>query len=349
MDSSRSNPPCLIIFRIGSVGDTIVSVPCFHAIARSFPGHRRILLTNAVDSVRASSAESILSGTGWIHETLYFNVGPAKLRYSVALARKLRSLNADALIHLTPRTSALQVLRDLVFFRTAGIRKIIGAPLRVGVRECQVDAATGELEFEAERLARLLKPRIDVDLRSPDWDLCLTADEQAMATRKLAGLRSARFRVALAPGARIPAKDWGEQRWGALIKELQRRVPDVALVFVGAPDERSLAERVSQSWQGDKINLCGDLSPRESAAVLSRCDLLICHDSGPMHLAASQGTHCVALFGDFNRPRQWFPYGSGHIVIHQPRGVQNIDVGQVADAVEAGLRQSTPRETLETC
>src|SRR5882757_2017043 len=200
MDSSRSIKPCLVIFRIGSVGDTVVSLPCFHAIARAFPEHRRILLTNAVDSVRASSAESIISGTGLVHETLYFPIGRGKLRYSVALAGKLRRLDADALIHLTPRTTALQVYRDLIFFRAAGIRKIIGAPLRAGARECQIDAATGELEYEAQRLARLLRPGIEVNLQQSGWDLCFTAAEQATATHELLGLSDQRPIVALAPG-----------------------------------------------------------------------------------------------------------------------------------------------------
>ncbi len=60
--------------------------------------------------------------------------------------------------------------------------------------------------------------------------------------------------------------------------------------------------------------------------MLAKCGLLVCHDSGPMHLAASQGTHCVALFGNYNLPRQWFPYGEGHCVIHAPLGVQQIGV-----------------------
>jgi heptosyltransferase-3 len=62
--------PSLVIFRIGSIGDAVVSVPCFHAIARAFPQHRKVLLTNTIDMARASSVESILHGTGLIDETV---------------------------------------------------------------------------------------------------------------------------------------------------------------------------------------------------------------------------------------------------------------------------------------
>ena len=328
----------LIIFRIGSIGDTVVALPCFHAISRAFPRHRKVLLTNALASARASSVESVIEGTGLIDTTLYFPVGRGKLSHSMALARQLRQVDAEALVYLAPRTTGLQVYRDLLFFRAAGIRRVIGAPLAIGARECHVNPTTHELEPEVERLARILSVFIPVDLSPASWDLRLAPHEHAVATQRLEGLLGWRPLVALSPGAKIPAKDWGEERWADLIRLLQLRLPAISLVFVGAPDERALTERLAQLWNGVKINLCGELTPRESAAVLSRCNLLVCHDSGPMHLAASQGTRCVALFGNFNRPRQWFPYGRDHVVIHEPNGVSHIGVERVADSVEAAVR-----------
>ena len=337
----------LIIFRIGSIGDTVVAMPCFHAIARAFPRHRKILLTNMVASARASSVETVLEGTGLIDGALYFPVGRGKLSHSVALARQLRELSAEGLVYLAPRTTGLQVYRDLLFFRAAGIRRVIGAPLGMGSRECQTDAASGDLEHEAERLARILGSAMPVDLTQPSWDLRLSSAEQAVAVERLSGLLGWRPVIAISPGAKIPAKDWGEERWSALIRLLQVRVPAISLVFVGAPDERPLTERLAQLWSGPKVNLCGELTPRESAAVMARCDLLVCHDSGPMHLAASQGTQCVALFGNFNRPRQWFPWGAKHVVIYEPLGMSQIDVERVADSVEAAVHSLDAHTTRE--
>src|SRR6266581_1639050 len=162
MGMSAERKSNLLIFRIGSIGDTVVALPCFHAIARAYPSHRRILLTNALASARASSVEAVLEGTGLIHEAIYFPVGRGKLKYSVELAQRLRRLNADALIYLAPRPTGLPVYRDFVFFKLAGIRRIIGAPLGVRSRSFRVDPQTGEREFEAERLARVLGTAIPV-------------------------------------------------------------------------------------------------------------------------------------------------------------------------------------------
>jgi ADP-heptose:LPS heptosyltransferase len=327
----------LIIFRIGSIGDTVVALPCFHAIARAFPHHRRILLTNVVASARASSVEALLAGTGLIDGTIYFPVGTGKLRYSVALARILRKLRARTLVYLTPRPTRLPLYRDLVFFRALGIYRIIGAPTAAEKRACRVDRATGELEYEAERLARVLAPTIPVNLSPANWDLHLSGAEHASARARLASLPHGLPLVALSPGAKVSEKDWGEENWSTLVQLLSLRLPPVSLVLVGAPDERSLAERLARHWAGPCANVCGQLTPRESAAVLERCDILVCHDSGPMHLAASRETPCVALFGNYNEPHRWFPYGSQHRVLYRPEGVRSIPVENVAVAVENTL------------
>jgi ADP-heptose:LPS heptosyltransferase len=336
---SPHEPPSLLIFRIGSIGDTVVSLPCFHAIARAFPRHRKILLTSTIDVAHASSVESVLEGSGLIDATVYFPMGRGKLAQSFELARKLRQLNVATLVYLAPRPSGLPVIRDLVFFRAAGIKDIIGAPLTRALRACRVDPATGELEYEAERLARSLAGSIPVDLSRPNWDLRLSTQERAVAAERLAGLSRSGPLVALAPGAKIPTKDWGEEHWAGLIGLLQVRIPEMSLVFVGAPGERPLTQRLARIWNGAKRDLSGELTPRQAAAVLGRCQVLVCHDSGPMHLAASQGTQCVALFGNYNRPREWFPFGSGHRVIHDANGVRQIGIERVAEAVEMAVRE----------
>jgi ADP-heptose:LPS heptosyltransferase len=65
--------------------------------------------------------------------------------------------------------------------------------------------------------------------------------------------------------------------------------------------------------------------------------LFVGHDSGPMHLAASQGTWCVALFGDHEPPRRWHPYGAGHRVIHDMRGIRAIQAEQVLGHLREAL------------
>jgi len=328
---------CILIFRLGSIGDTVVALPCFHAIARAYPRSHRVLLTNSLNSVRASSAESVLVGTGLIDETIYYPVGDFSLKSVMALSFELRRLHPASLIYLAERTSAAPVFRDLMFFRAAGIRRIVGAPWSRKLRTCRVEPATLQLEHEAERLARTLKGIVPVSLTPPNWDLRLSPQELVRADEALRPIPPACSLLAIAPGAKIAAKAWGTDNWNSLLECLAVDYNQVALVIVGAADERELGTEVGRRWRGHVLNLCGTLTPRETAAVLRRCQLMVCHDSGPMHLAASQETVCVALFGNLNRPRQWYPFGDRHRIVHEAKGIRAISVERVADEIRLAL------------
>lgn len=354
MDTPRR--PCVLIFRLGSIGDTVVALPCFNAVARHYPRHRRILLTNALTSQRASSAETVLDGTGLVDEVLYYPVGDFSLRHLLQLLGRLRRLRPSALIYLAERPTAVPVYRDVAFFRAAGVRTLIGVPWSAVARAGQRDPLTRELEPEAQRLAQLLESHMPVSLEPREWDLKLSAAEIAKAdallaplalgdTHALVGSRALENGlpasvgqpvagtpplIAMAPGAKVPAKDWGKDHWEALLRSTGARFAGVGLALVGAADERSLCEGLAPLWAGPVVNLCGVLTPRETAAAFQRCRLLVCHDSGPMHLAAAVKTRCVALFGNYNQPRKWYPFGTGHRVIHEPQGVRAITVERVA-------------------
>ena len=115
--------------------------------------------------------------------------------------------------------------------------------------------------------------------------------------------------LAVCLGTKMPAKDWEEPNWEALLACLAADLPGWGLVIVGASDEADRASRCGAQWKGPVFNLCGRGTPRESAAVLRHARAFISHDSGPMHLAAAVGVPCVAIFAARNLPGQWYPYG----------------------------------------
>ena len=318
----------IIIFRIGSLGDTVVALPCFHHIARSFPNFRRILVTDIPVSQRASSVESVLGKGGLIHDVVYFPSSPRKLRDILNLRASIHKMKAKLLVYVADRRIT-ESLRDILFFRACGIRQVIGAPLSRDLRRLRVDPATGYTEREAERLIRCLASLGSVDLNDPGvWDLSLQPDERRAAQAALAPLRGRDF-VALSIGGKDQRKDWGDPNWKELLRLMANDWPQLALAFIGAGDEFDRSAGLAEVWPGQTLNLCGRLAPRESAAVMQQALFYLGHDNGPMHLAAAVGTPCIAMFGSFNMPRWWHPMGKGHRIIHDLRGIQAISAKQV--------------------
>jgi ADP-heptose:LPS heptosyltransferase len=144
--------------------------------------------------------------------------------------------------------------------------------------------------------------------------------------------------LAINIGGKLPVQDWGDANWRVALRDIRAKFPQAAIVCVGSADEWARSDRLAQNLAGPFLNLCGTLTPRETAAVFDRSALFLGHDSGPMHLAASRQRRCVALFGSNNPPRIWHPYGLGHIVFHDQGGIAGIRPEAVVDAVDQLLR-----------
>jgi len=319
----------VLVYRIGSLGDTVVALPALHLIARAFPDATRLMLTNFPVNVKAPAAAAILGESGLIHGYLRYVVGTRSLKELAKLWWSIVRFRPQVLIYLGPARGIAAAKRDSHFFRMCGIFQQIGIPLTEAMQRNLFQAATAALEPECERLVRNLSALGDGKLSSPEaWDLHLTEQERSRACELLgleAAAKPARPIVVVCAGSKWQSKDWGVANWQQLVSRMARENPDRTLVLIGAPEERALSESVAQAWHQEvqasglenrAINLCGITTPRETAACLERAQLFIGHDSGPMHLAAAVGTPCLAIFAAINLPRVWFPYGPGHRVVY---------------------------------
>jgi ADP-heptose:LPS heptosyltransferase len=316
----------VLIYRLGSLGDSVVALPCFHAIGRAFPGPR-IAVTNVPVSSKAAALEVILGPGGFVDGAIDYPVGTRSPRRLWNLRKAIRATGARTLVYLAAPRGRPALLRDLLFFRLCGLTTIIGAP-RGEDLQCR-ETADG-LEQECKRLVRTLAALepIDLDDRA-NWDLRFTPAERARAAGALAPLQGRAF-LGINMGGKDASKDWGDANWSALIGHLARDHGQMGLVAVGAREDFDRSDAVLEGWPGPVANLCGLLSPRESGAALGGAALFIGHDSGPLHLAAAGGAQVLGLFGNFNRPRQWHPYGARNRVIHEMRGTGAITVELVA-------------------
>ena len=347
----------MLVYRLGSLGDTVVALPALHLVERAFPNAERRMLTNFPVSVKAPAAAAILADNGLIHG--YFRY-PVATRSPLVLLRlwwSLRRWRPQALIYLGPVRGVEAAKRDASFFRLCGIRLQIGVPLTEPLQTHRV-LPDGTLEPESERLARNLAELGDAHVHSPAaWDLRLTPAEQARAAQVLepAGARPI---LAVSVGTKVQSKDWGGENWRALLTRLGELYPEYTLALMGAAEESQTSEAAGEGWRQSSptssiLNLCGVLTPRETAACLARSRLFLGHDSGPMHLAAAVGTPCVAIFAARNLPRVWFPYGKHHRVLYHPvdcmgcgletciverkKCLTSITVEEVVSEVRAGL------------
>ncbi|MFW5871385.1 MAG: lipopolysaccharide heptosyltransferase II [Verrucomicrobiota bacterium] len=150
--------------------------------------------------------------------------------------------------------------------------------------------------------------------------------------------------VGFIPGAAFgPAKQWPPECWIELGRQLATKTRARIMVF-GLENERELCGRVSSALD-NALDLSGKTSLAELTALLGRCRVAVCNDSGGMHLAAAVGTQVVAVFG-MTDPVKTAPVGPGHTVLAARDVDHKRDIGRDCPDAIAAMRSITPKEVL---
>lgn len=307
----------VLIYRLGSIGDTIVALPALRLVARAFPHAERRVLTVFPNGSKVALMDSVLGPLDLVHDYFRYPLTTRDPKTIIQLAREIQRWKPEVLVYCAEPRGRIKAIRDTLFFAACGIRRFIGVPWSMDLQQHRKDENVDLWESEAQRLLRCLAPLGDGLLNDPSiWNLDLTAAERTKAEEILAIFSESQHFVCASIGTKAWTKDWGTDRWEELFRGFSQDKPGVGLVLVGSFDEYEQSELLAQAWQGSTLNVCGKLTPRETAAVMQRAVLFAGHDSGPMHLAASVGTPCVAIFSAQNLPGEWFPFGSQHRIFY---------------------------------
>jgi heptosyltransferase-2/heptosyltransferase-3 len=118
-------------------------------------------------------------------------------------------------------------------------------------------------------------------------------------------------------GAFAPRRAWPGEKFILLAQDLEERAA-CRTVFFGAPEDDTYVARHLKHMENPPVNLTGQTSVRQLAALLERLDLLVTNDAGPLHLAAALGTPTVSVFGPGSPDRFGPPETERHAVIYRP-------------------------------
>ena len=102
--------------------------------------------------------------------------------------------------------------------------------------------------------------------------------------------------VAICPGAEYgPAKRWPVDRFAAVARHFQDKLK-AKIVVLGAGGDAAIALEFAALAPGAE-NRAGQTTLAEFISILAGSRLVVCNDSGAMHLASALGVPTVAVFG----------------------------------------------------
>ena len=340
-------PQRILVIELWNIGDVVLTMPFLAELRRRFPKASVTLLARP-------HARLLLAGTNLVDEFI-----EADLTWKDTD----ESLNPLAYDWRALQRAIAEVRRrkfDLVFQARPHLREHVlvalsRAPRRVGLMiagdEGALSDAIPPTEAAQRKYAQWLAllepfggsrqiphPRLSVSPAEREWAQSFLRDH---------GIRDSVALIGVHPGASIAAKRWPLDRFRQLTEWLALQDGVRVMAFIdpegyGAP----LAE--IPNVVGVSVDL------REMISLIDRASLLVCNDSGPMHIAAALGVPTAAVFG--HGIDQWFaPFGEHHQLItsgvgspdrrNQAPGVAEVPVSAVQSAVKDLLASIPPRRS----
>ncbi|HEX3557779.1 MAG TPA: glycosyltransferase family 9 protein [Pyrinomonadaceae bacterium] len=289
----------VLVVRLRSVGDTVLSTPSLHALRRFLPAAR-------IDVLLEDWVAPLLEGFAEVDRIRIVRRKSKSSRLQVA--RQLRAENYDVVYNLHGGSTA------------ALLTRATGAPYRVGYADYSYASLHNHAAPPASQLwGREQTHSVEQQLALLGWTGVPVTDRPAtrLAVTPAASARVAqRLRDArvddgeafalIHPAAAFETKTWAAENFARIVEHLAARgIPAVA---VAAPDESRVIEDVRARARAPLVSFT-DLSLPELTALAARSALFVGNDSGVAHIAAAVRVPQVVVFGSSNVAhwRPWSP------------------------------------------
>lgn len=306
-----NSPRQILVFRTGSIGDSICAIPSIISIGKTFPGASIDILTNA--------GRKNLVGLHYLLAPEYYR---AIIDYNGLSKRQLFNLlikkKYDLVVQL-PQVDAsfVSLLRDMIVFRAI-------APSGIGWFVSQSkwfrQLQSKHLIFpnENQRLLSYLNKKkfategiqIKLNIQQQDVELinALFVKENITPIDK---------KLCIVIGAKRPQNRWPIEYFKTVAEYF---VSKYKIILIGAEEDNLLAQPLMRI--SDVVNFCGKLTPMQSAVVLSLCDLTLSNDTGPMHMSYAVNTPTIALFSCRDLPGKWYPPLTKNNIVFRTEAVE---------------------------
>lgn len=288
----------ILVIRLYFLGDVLLATPVTAALRTRFEdAHIAVLIKRR--------ARDVLKGNPHIDEVIEYD--EVERYHSPVwlwrLALRLRRRRYDLVVDLTGdhRSSLLLAAADPGFrvgLNHSGMGFLLDRRIPYGSEGHIIDHLLSSVES------------LGAVAEDPAPVLILT-EAEILESRELlkgVGIAPGVPFVVLSPGANRHCRRWPAQRFGALAEMARDRL-GISSVVTGSAADLEVAKTVVTGSSATAVSLAGRTSIRTLAGVASLASVFVGNDSGPLHIAASQGTPVVGLFGP-STPERYAPRGS---------------------------------------
>jgi heptosyltransferase I len=341
-------PDNILVIRLSSLGDVLMSIPAVVAIRNTYVDARISWLVEG-------SVGELLKCQDFVDDVIEFPrqkivkaIGKSDpvwaMRELSGFVKKLRGIEYDIIADFHG------IIKSAIFSRLARGKRRIGFGKAYAKEMSHLfyeeRVSSGDKRIHKVERNMLLARYLGADEKIPVPILVAPVEAEEYVDDFLsgAGVSSPVFAVNPFSSSGSAYKRWDIRQYGALIRKIKGEMGHEVIILWG-PGEREEAERLNQIAGGSAKLACPTSVP-QLLALLKNVDMYIGGDTGVMHLAAFAGTPVVAVFGPTD-VKVNAPYGGNSTVVRKElpcspcknkdcsdrKCVEAISVEEVFDAV----------------
>jgi len=276
------------------IGDIILSTIVLENLKSFFSNAK-------IDFLTEEFAKDAISSHPLVNNIITFRKGDSILSVIKKIRKEKYNLVFD--FYSNPRTA------QITFFSGAKFR--IGYSYRGRKYAYNIRAEVGRGDsHSAEHNLELLKI-IDIPITSKKIKYYLKQESEEFAKSFLDNKINKNYLIGIIPSGGWDSKRCPKEKWVEIAESLSKEI-DSDILIIWGPEDLEDAEfihkKVSNSILAPKTDL------KQMAGLISRCNLVIANDSGPMHLSSAIGIPTIGLFGPTD-PKKHGPYSENSDIV----------------------------------
>lgn len=294
----------ILVVRLSSIGDIILTTPLLRSLKKAFPNA-------GITFIIKKQYSELLKDSPYIDELITFdqNQGKAGLR---RIREQLKVQHFDLYIDIHKNWRSFYLRMGLRNARITSYSKLIFKRSMLVWFKINL---YGEVRPVYERYFDSVRDfGISYDGQGTEIVFPETAMQNVRHLLDEAGYDFRRPLVIICPSATYFNKRWKPEGFIETARYLVRE-KSAFVVIHGGKEDKPLCSMISTAIGDGSGSMAGRLSLSESAALLKTANLVIANDSGLLHLAQSQKTPVIGIYGSTTRELGYFPLAEQSTVI----------------------------------
>jgi ADP-heptose:LPS heptosyltransferase len=327
----------LLIIRIDNIGDFILFSPTLIYYKKLYPNYSITILVKDINKELANRFNSIDKIISFDKQKYNDN-----LFYRRKLLIKLLKENFEIAIY---PTYSREPLGDY-FIKTTNAKEKTGFDgdlSNISIQQkkdsnkfyTKLIIPNHKISHEVERNKEFIEKLGDFPTQDFSLSLPILKSEEKFAKNLLKDIKKDRLVIAFSPVASSKNKMWPIDNFYQLTQIFDKKYK-IQIILIGGKQDISIGKYLESKINKNIINLIGETSIFQTAAVLKLCDIYIGNDSGPMHIASTLKIPIIEISSFVkNHPlnQRFRPWKVPNIVL-QPlssQSIKDISVEQVAN------------------